>query len=236
MKVFIGYDPRESIAAYTLMQSIIEHAKAPVSFTLLKADNLPMITREPDPRSSNAFTYSRFLVPYLCGYQGKALYMDCDMLCRFQIHEILDIAEGNHDVWCVQHDYTPKPGKKYLGNEQYNYPRKNWSSLMLFDCARCKKLTVNKVNQASPAWLHRMSWAKSVGELPIDYNHLVDEYPPNSQAKIVHYTRGGPWFNDFYGVEFTDEWVQAMLKTVHVTDRFGGFNVDLRGNADAGSQ
>jgi hypothetical protein len=210
IKLFIGYDRAESIAYHAMVQSVINTASVPVSITPVKLSMLPMYTRERDPRQSNEFSFSRFLVPYLCGYQGMAIFMDCDMMFRADIKELAQLFNPTLAVQVVQHDYEPKDSVKYLGAVQYKYPRKNWSSAMMFNCSHydCRKLTPDYINTADSADLHRFAWTQDrfIGALPVEWNHLVGEYQENQNAKNVHWTVGGPWFREYMAVEHSDEW------------------------------
>jgi hypothetical protein len=126
------------------------------------------------------------------------------------------LIDDSKSVQVVKHDYTPSTQVKYLGAIQYPYPRKNWSSVMLFNCAHqdCKKLTPYYVNTAHPMALHRFHWTKDerIGSLPVEWNHLVGEYEPNPNAKIVHHTIGGPWFDEYHDTEFAIEWFAMRAK------------------------
>lgn len=159
---------------------------------------------------STEFSFSRFLTPYLSGYSGQSLFMDCDMLVRCDIYEILDECDLRHDVFVVKHDYTPKSREKFLGNTQSPYPKKNWSSVMVFNnfMQPVKKLTPEVVSVSSGAYLHQFKWTSEerVGELPKEWNHLVTEYPENPDAKVVHFTLGTPCFKGYEHQEFADEW------------------------------
>ncbi len=212
LKIFIGYDPRESIAFHVLVNSILKRASRPVLISPIMLSQLPMYKRERSPDQSTDFTYARFLTPYLAG-SGTSVFMDCDMLCLADINELEDLAVSNphHDVLVVKHDYEPKTETKFLGAKQTKYPCKNWSSLMVFNGHRMavKDLTADYVNTASPMDLHQFKWARSVGELPKEWNHLVGEYPPNPKAKILHFTLGGPWFKK--DTESADEWFREMI-------------------------
>lgn len=210
MRVFIGYDPAETVAFHVLSHSIHRTAKRPVSITPLILSQLPM-TRGRNPVQSTEFSFSRFLVPYLCDYSGMALFMDCDMLVRSDINEILDHSDGS-DIQCVQHDYTPSTGRKFLGQVQSVYKKKNWSSVMLFNNDKCRYLTVDKVNTETGLYLHQMLWASTVGKLPAEWNHLVGEYPPNPSAKNAHFTLGTPCFPDYKDCEFAEEWRQELAR------------------------
>ena len=122
IKVFIGYDHAEAVAYHTLCHSIMTKSSVPVSITPICLDNLKDIfTRKRDKKQSNAFSFSRFLVPYLCNYKGKAIFMDCDMLLRTDIAELFEYFDFYYAVQVVKHDYIPKDEKKYLGNEQHVY-------------------------------------------------------------------------------------------------------------------
>jgi len=216
IRVFIGYDKAESVAYHALVQSIIENTSEPVSTIPVKQSMIPEYVRERDPKQSNEFSFTRFLVPYLCNYEGHAIFMDCDMMLTTDLSELWEQIDPLKSVQVVKHDYTPSTRTKYLGNIQYPYPRKNWSSVMLFNCSHhhCKRLQPEYVNSASPANLHRLQWTEdgAIGELDRDWNHLVGEYPPNPNAKIVHWTLGGPYFNEYSDVEWADEWYELKNK------------------------
>ncbi len=213
LRVFIGFDQNETVAASVLAFSIWRRATAPVLISQLRLDQLPM-TRARDPKQSTDFAFSRFLVPWLCGYEGPALFLDCDILCLGDVTTLY--AWPDKAVNVVKHQYTPRSEDKFLGQQQTVYARKNWSSVMLFDCARCTALTPEYVNTASGLDLHQFKWLAddAIGALPLNANHLVGEYPPNPDAQIVHYTRGGPWFAKYRDCEYSAEWFaerKAML-------------------------
>lgn len=213
LNIVIGYDEREAIAYHVLAHSLLRHASRPIAITPLKLAplrNAGLYDRSRHPRQSTDFTFSRFLTPFLA--QSRiSIFMDCDMLCRADICELEDIALAHpyNDVLVVKHpDYVPATDIKFLTQPQSRYPCKNWSSLMVFNGARLpvRNLTPAVINEAEPMDLHQFKWAQSVGELPAAWNHLVGEQPPNPNAKLVHYTIGGPWFPGFERVEFADLW------------------------------
>jgi hypothetical protein len=241
LNIFIGYDSKESVAFHVLAHSIIRRATKPVQITPVALRHLSGVYTRPRGRNeSTEFSISRFLVPYLSRYRGFSLFMDCDMLCRTNIHSIVDsVLEGNthsqicehagdaypcpacesrlglqpeRAVWVCKHDYTPKTATKFLGQTQTIYPRKNWSSFMLFDNEKCEALTPDYVNNATPMELHRFQWLKDeqIGSLPLEWNWLVGEYKENPQAKILHYTLGGPWFDDNRNCENAQEWLDEQ--------------------------
>lgn len=214
LNICIGYDPRESLAFHVLAHSIMRRASYPVAITPIYLPQLQTAgtyTRVRDPNQSTDFTYSRFLTPWIGGTRfSESIFMDSDMLVLCDIYEVLDHCSVLKDVCVVQHDYTPVLGPKFLDQPQTAYPCKNWSSFMVFNghrsAVRC--LTPSYVNTASPMDLHQFKWVRpdGLGALPLEWNHLVGEYPPNPQAKIVHFTRGGPWFPEFVNCEFSEEW------------------------------
>ena len=182
------------------------------------------MTRVRAEYQSTEFSFSRFLVPYLCGYEGKAIFMDSDMLCRTDIAELWKL-DTPHSVSVVKHDYQPKKEDKFLGYKQSLYEKKNWSSLMLFNNTLCRALTPKVVNEASGLYLHQFKWLQDdslIGALPVEYNHLVGEYPPNPNAKIVHFTLGTPCFKAYSNCEFSDEWY-AELDRVNDYNRIGEY-------------
>jgi hypothetical protein len=209
LNVFIGFDPREAVAFYTLAHSIVERSSIPVSITpLMRAQLGKLYWRERGPTESTEFSMTRFLVPALSEYRGWSLYMDCDMLCRTDIAELASLMDGEKAVMVCKHDYVPKTERKFLDQVQTKYARKNWSSLMLFNNARCRGLTPEYVNTASGLDLHRFAWIADgeIGELPLEWNWLVGEYARNPAAKIVHFTLGGPYFEEYRDCDYADEW------------------------------
>ncbi len=213
LNIFIGYDPKEAVAYHVLCHSILKRATAPISITPLVREHFrPFFTRERGPYDSTDFSITRFLVPYLSGYQGWSVFMDCDMLCQADITRLWDDLKPpyNQALWVCQHDYTPKPGDKMQGQVQTAYPRKNWSSFMMFNNEQCRALTPDYVNTATGLALHRFQWLKEdhqIGALPLEWNWLVGEYPANSHAKMLHYTLGGPWFPGHGNCDHAREWL-----------------------------
>lgn len=215
MRIFIGYDKNEKTAAYVLAHSIQRRASIPVSFTFLNRKSLEALFDRPRGEfDSTDFSISRFLVPCLSDYQGWSLFMDCDMLCLGDIARLAGFATlmDTHSlaVRVVKHKYTPSEEFKFLGQVQTKYERKNWSSVMLFNNALCRSLTPEYVNKAPGLALHRFEWVDSrkIGTLPPEWNYLIGEENqcPKEDAKLLHYTKGGPWFPEYKGTEFADLW------------------------------
>lgn len=218
LNVFIGWDPAETIAYHVLCNSIMRHASGPVSITPLVQSSLRqagLYTRERGKTESTEFSLTRFLVPYMSGYGDYSIFMDCDMLCQGDVYELVKIAKKDElrAVWCVKHDYTPSSTLKMQSQTQTVYPRKNWSSVMVFRNKYCDKLTPAYVNTASGLDLHRLAWAgvdQNIGDLPLEWNWLVGEYAPNAEAKLLHYTIGGPWFWDYRNTTHCDLWFNEL--------------------------
>lgn len=214
LRIFVGYDAVESVAWHTMVHSILSRSSSPVSIVPINLANLKGIYRRPrDPKQSNEFSFSRFLVPYLCGYQGYAAFFDCDMMLRTDITQLFDEADQDpcKAVHVVKHDYEPKDDIKYLNTVQYKYPRKNWSSVVVWNCGHPanRKVTPDFVNTASPMELHRFTWLQDeeIGSLDVRWNWLVGEYAnPPKNVHNVHWTVGGPYFDEFRDAEFAQEW------------------------------
>tara|TARA_B100002019_G_scaffold262991_1_gene250787 strand:+ start:284 stop:955 length:672 start_codon:yes stop_codon:yes gene_type:complete len=208
-KVFIGYDSREDIAYQVARYSIHKH-NPNVEVVPLKLHELReqgFYTRADDKKGSTEFTITRFLPPALMNYKGYALFMDCDMLVQNDITYIMNNFNTREvPVSCVQHDYSPKTMTKMDGKMQHVYPRKNWSSVMLFNNEKCKNLTPEVVNTETPLYLHRMLWADEVGKLDHTWNHLIGYYDKPEESNIVHYTDGGPWFANYRKCEYHEAW------------------------------
>lgn len=223
LRVFIGFDRAEEVAAHVMVASIHRHSSKPVSVTFIESRQLgEFYRRERDPRQSNEFTFTRFLVPYLCGYTGgPALFVDCDMIVTADVAELWRYAHDKYAVSCVHHEYVPKDSIKYLNTKQYAYPKKNWASVMLFNPAHeaCKMLTPDFIQSAPPEELLRFEWCApgEVGELPPHWNHLVDEenQVPVEQAKLIHFTNGGPYFRGYRNVPAASKWWAEYAEMLH---------------------
>ena len=168
-----------------------------------------MFRRERDPLQSTDFSFSRFLTPYLAGYDGWAVFMDCDMIMLEDIARLWALRDDRYAVMCVHHNHVPREDTKFLDQRQTKYAYKNWSSVMLFNCAKCTALTPEFVNTASGLQLHQFKWLDGdhqIGELPAAWNHLVGVSTPRGDACLVHYTIGGPYFSEYTDCEYATEW------------------------------
>ena len=214
-RIFIGFDPREAVAYHACVQSIIETCKEPgrLQFTPVRGQRRD---------GSNDFIYARFLVPHLCGFSGRALFLDGDMIVRADVRELFDLPMLYRGVRVVKHDYKTKHLVKYLGNKNEDYPRKNWSSVVLWDCGFFphRILTPEFVAKSSGSYLHRFEWLKDdqIGDLPAEWNHLTMEYGQNPDAKLYHYTVGTPCFPEFRIQEGADEWYSTYRRLIAPID------------------
>jgi len=214
--IYIGWDSREDIAYQVCKHSIENKTKNATIIPLkqLELKDEGFYWRDSDKLGSTEFTFTRFLVPELMQYNGWALFMDCDMVLTTDIQELFNQANDKYAVMCVKHDYTPPAGKKMDGKDQIPYPRKNWSSVMLFNCGHPsnRKLTKELVNDPTitGAYLHRFSWLADdeIGSLSHEWNWLVNWYkdPKDGTPKIIHYTEGGPWFDNYKNCEYSEVW------------------------------
>jgi len=218
MKIFVGYDPREDIAYQVCKHSILTKQPEANVRPLVQKElrDAGWYTRPTDKLASTEFTFTRFLVPELANFKGWAVFMDCDMILTTDIKELFDQADDKYAVMCVQHDYTPKEGIKMDGQKQTIYPRKNWSSVVLFNCAHPSnaRLTQDMVNdtELNGAYFHRFSWLKDeeIGELDHTWNYLVGVYDDIEIPKLIHYTEGGPWFENYRNCEFSLRWKEEL--------------------------
>lgn len=222
INVFIGYDPREAIAYHVCANSIIRHSSKPVALVPLALNNLGNYT-ETHTDGSNQFIYSRFLVPHLMNYTGWALFIDGDMILRDDIQHLWKLRDETKAVQVVQHNYQTKMSEKYLGAKNENYPRKNWSSVILWNCGHPSNRTVTPefVQSASGAQVHRFSWLSDdeIGNLPIEWNWLPDEFGKNEDSKLLHYTLGTPCFHEFATSPMADEWHREKIYTTYSLQR-----------------
>ncbi|XP_057450212.1 protein CDI [Lotus japonicus] len=221
-KIFVGYDPREDIAFQVCRHSILKRSTVPVEIIPIKQSDLRktgLYWREKNQFESTEFSFTRFLTPELANHQGWAMFVDCDFLYLADIKELIDLIEDKYAIMCVQHDYAPKETTKMDGAVQTVYPRKNWSSMVLYNCGHPKNsvLTPDTVNSQTGAYLHRFQWLEDgeIGSIPFVWNFLeghnkVVENDPTTLPKAIHYTRGGPWFEAWKHCEFADLWLNEM--------------------------
>jgi hypothetical protein len=221
--IYIGYDSKEVAAYHVLAHSIIEHASIPVAIAPLALQNLGgVFHRERNALQSTEFSFSRFLAPALSNFSGWSMFADCDMLMREDIAKLWALRDDRYAVMCCQHDYTPKEDVKFLGNVQTKYQKKNWSSVMLFNNEKCRALSVDYVNTATGLELHQFKWLGDdslIGAIPLVWNHLVGVYDHDPAAALVHFTEGGPYFDDYKDADYADEWFAARDRMLHVTQR-----------------
>jgi hypothetical protein len=225
-RVYIGWDSREPEAYDVARFSLERRASIPVSIIPLVLEDLRsrgLYWREADPLASTEFTYSRFLTPALADFEGWALFCDSDFLWLSDIAGLVQFTREDKAVFCVHHNYTPNETTKMDGAIQTVYPRKNWSSLMLFNCSHSsvKKLTPETVNRESGAFLHRMQWVADdeIGELPTTWNWLEgwNEKPIEGTPNAVHFTRGGPWFAEWQNVDYANLWLAERDEMMRVS-------------------
>lgn len=217
LKVFIGFDSREPVAYHVLAHSILRHASVPVTIQPVALHQVQDVYMRPrGALESTEFSMTRFLVPYLCNYRGVALFLDCDMLFTSDVLKLMSYAIFHPEkaVHVCQHAYTPKDTTKFLGATQTTYPRKNWSSVMVFNNERCRALRPEYVNTATGLQLHRFQWLadSQIGALPLEWNWLVGEYEKNPLAYNYHYTLGGPYFPQYADCDHADLWWQEYAR------------------------
>lgn len=216
VKLVVGFDQREAVAYHTFCQSVLDRATVPVQFTPLCKQTLTGY-EETHTDGSNAFIYSRFLTPFLNNFSGWAIFVDGDMVCLEDIRELWELRDESKAVQVVQHNYVTSASTKYLGNKNEDYPRKNWSSVILWNCGHPANqvLTPDFIANKSGAFLHRLSWLKDeqIGSLPVEWNWLAIEYPDNYKAKLAHYTLGTPCFKDYSTTGMSDLWWKEYKRT-----------------------
>ena len=215
LKIFVGYDSREDIAWQVCRHSLLRHARRPIEVHAIRQKNLRergFYTRPLDTKASTEFSLTRFLTPYLAATDGWSVFVDCDTLFTTDVTDLLMELDNDRAVYVVKHEYTPQNTIKMDGKIQHIYPRKNWSSFILFNGSHpsVRALTPEMVNTRSPIDLHRFAWTsdESIGALSSDWNFLVGDYKaPAKIPKMIHYTNGGPWFDDWQNVDFADLWL-----------------------------
>jgi len=221
IRIFIGYDDNETVAYHVLAHSIMRHSSQPVAITpIVKRHMQSFYSRERSSIESTDFSFTRFLVPYLSGYEGWSVFMDCDMLMTADIAGLWELRDDKYVVMCVKHDYVARDDVKFLGAVQTKYEKKNWSSVMLFNNAACTKLTPDVVACETGLYLHQFKWLDSdhqIGGLPTTWNYLVGEMTMPGTPKLIHYTLGGPYFDSYRECEHAGLWFTEQRMLSHAT-------------------
>lgn len=217
-KIYVGYDTREDIAWQVARHSLQRHSDDEVLVYPIRQSvvrELGLYTRPVDATATTEFSLTRFLTPYLAAQtEGWVVFCDCDFLYTTDVRGVLDGLDPAKAVYVVQHEYDPAQSIKMDGKKQTIYPRKNWSSFMVFNCAHpdVQALTPQVVNSAAPAFLHRFDWVADqaqIGALALDWNFLEGEYPkPAETPRVIHFTNGGPWFDEWQNVDYADLWLE----------------------------
>lgn len=228
LKIFIGWDSRDRAAYDVLKFSIEKNTFNKIKIIPLNHKELrrqgyfsrpwlvepqtgDMIDLVDKRKFSTEFSHTRFLVPELCKHQGWAVYMDCDMLVRCNIKELLELKDESKAVMVVKHNHKPKQERKDTGEPQQRYHRKNWSSMVLWNCGHPsnKQASIFTVNTRAGSWLHGFEWLNDleIGALPSYFNWIegstpIEDVPP----KIIHFSQGGPWQTGKRDIMFSDEW------------------------------
>lgn len=216
IKIYIGFDSREAIASKICEFSLKKNSNKKLNIEHIKIDEMrekKIYKREDDKLGSTEFTFTRFLVPYLENYNGWALFCDSDFLWLSDVNELFSLCDERYAIMCVHHDYKPLNIEKKIGQSQHNYPRKNWSSMVLWNCSHPsnKILTPDLVNTQSGKFLHRFGWLKDqeIGKINYEWNWLIDWYkePVDGKPKALHFTEGGPWLGSKYDKkEYSNIW------------------------------
>lgn len=217
VKLFIGYDPREAIGFHCFLNSVIEQSSARIEALPLDSKGLP--------QGSNTFTTSRFLVPWLCGFEGHAIFVDgCDMLAQADLAELDALFDPQYAVQVVKReDYESRHDRKYIGTlmecPQTNYHRKNWASVMLINCEHFKWAAFNPESIAGTNVLDLLQLNafrdEEIGALPNEWNRLVDEYDDPAGAKILHWSNGVPAFAHYQTAPAADRWFAGLYKMLN---------------------
>ena len=227
INIFAGFDQREEAGYHAFTSSVLEHASAPFTITPLHLQLFRSFYAPGVRDGSNAFVYTRFLIPFLQGYTGSAIFCDgSDMLMKADIAELWALRDPYKPVQVVKHDYRTKWPRKYLGTKMEapneDYPRKQWSSVMILNCMHMswRKLTPESVQKMTGQELHRFSWLQEdeIGELPKEWNWLVQEDGPNPDAKLLHFSSGVPLMPAHANSPHAADYMRQCARMNHVTD------------------
>jgi hypothetical protein len=231
LRIYVGWDKRDALAYEVARQSAIERASGPVEIIplkdwVLRGAGVYWRSYFVNPRGqmfderdyapfSTDFTYTRFLVPALEAFADcRVLFTDPDILWRADPYALLDLAPAGAAVACVKHRHDPSESTKMTGNIQTHYPRKNWSSVMVFNPSRCRSLSVHAVNTQSRDWLHGFAWARDedIAELPLAWNWLEGYSETVADPALVHFTKGTPDMPGHEEARYAAEWWEVARR------------------------
>lgn len=227
IRLYTGHDERETVGTHVFIQSVLDSASVPVSFIPLHKPALRSAFGGDVREGTNTFTLSRFLIPLLQDWSGYAIFCDgADMLMRADIAELEKLRDPYKAVQVVKHDYRTNAPRKYVGTQMeadnLDYRRKNWASVMLINCYHYvwRKMTPSVVCNANALEILSFSWCPDqyIGELPAEWNHLVDEAGPSDSARLLHWTQGIPLFPNYSSAPHADEYKAAHAKVNYATD------------------
>lgn len=225
--VYIGFDTREEAGSHVFASSLINRASQPVSIVPLHLDLFSAFYRAGHRDGSNAFIYTRFLIPFLQDFKGWAMFCDgADMLMREDVSELWALRDYYKAVMVVKHDYKTRHPRKYVGTQMeadnHDYPRKQWSSVMLINCGHFawRQMTPEMLRTMTGPDLHSFKWMNEevIGELPVEWNWLADEFGPNPDAKLLHWTAGSPGFLHYRNAPHAEEFRNQLRFVNHMTD------------------
>jgi len=216
INIYIGYDEHHSITYDACKFSIIKgNSKYDINVIPINYNTINSYDRIMDKYESTQFSFARFWVPYESNYKGISIFCDSDFIFMDSIDNLIDLYDDRYAIMCCQHNYTPNSDIKMNGKIQSSYPRKNWSSLMIFNNEHPKNKTLNPLtlNNQSGAFLHRFNWLddNEIGSLPLDWNYLVGYYT-GKDPKALHYTDGGPWLKGYENCKYSDIWYEHKNK------------------------
>lgn len=218
INICIGYDRKESVAYHVLCHSLIRRSSQPLNIIPLARDNLKaQWTRPRGEYDSTDFSNTRWIIPHLMNFNGWCVFMDCDMLCLGDIAELWEQRDDRYAVMVKKHYHVPKEQKKFLDQDQHIYGRKNWSSLMLMNCDKLRMLTKHITNtHNSGLWFHQFQFLPDdeIGNIEGAWNLLVDYDEHDDDAKLVHFTSGGPW-HGFHDADYALEWEEEYEDMMH---------------------
>jgi hypothetical protein len=225
--IYIGFDSSnygQQIAWDVCKRSMLKNCSDPNKINIIKLVKSDLIDKDIFKRTDNdgstEFTYTRFFVPYLNNYMGYAIFVDSDFLWECDVLELFEkYVNSTCAVSCIKHKYTQCNDKfKMDGKKQEWYPKKNWSSLMIYNCSHInvkKNLILENTNTKSAKWLHRMMWCDEekgeILEIPRSYNYLVNYYH-EGPIKALHFTDGGPWHPGYEDVTYGNRWLKYISK------------------------
>jgi lipopolysaccharide biosynthesis glycosyltransferase len=191
VRVFIGSGEASLLERKTLIYSLRKNSKRPLEIWVMNGTHnaierndappfLAPLSLEMKYRNVTEFSLYRYLIPQMCDYQGRAIYLDSDMICLGDIGELFETPMDDVDFRAV----------KEYGNSMWA------TSVMLFNCGRCRFELETIFDEIDAGRYSYSDFSRFAGHFLQQRPYAIAELDPvwnefdrfDSNTKLIHYT------------------------------------------------